>query len=135
MQAAKRRRSISSDGSSVPIHRLPAALHSCHSQHSLKGHANLSRSSTPSGPHSLGKHVLTYRCPFGPPGPAHARARPGPVNSGPCLARPYNLAGRAGPWPGFQIYIQSTPKKIAFRKLATKFRIRISEPTENKEPK
>ena len=86
VQAAKRRRSISSDGSSVPIHRLPAALHSCHSQHSLKGHANLSRSSTPSGPHSLGKHVLTYRCPFGPPSPARARARPGPAQqlSGPC---------------------------------------------------
>ena len=40
--------------------------------------------------------AYSYRCPFGPPGPARARARPGPVNSGPCLARPYNLAGRVG---------------------------------------
>jgi len=37
-----------------------------------------------------------YRCPFGPPSPARARACPGPVISGPCLARPYSLAGRAG---------------------------------------
>jgi len=36
-----------------------------------------------------------YRCPSGPPGPARARARPGPVTSGPCLARPYYLKGRA----------------------------------------
>ena len=36
-----------------------------------------------------------YRCPSGPPGPARARARPGPVTSGPCLARPYYLTGRA----------------------------------------
>jgi len=40
-------------------------------------------------------------------------ARPAPE---PALARPNNLAGRAGPQPGFQIYIQSTPKKNCIQK-------------------
>ena len=35
-----------------------------------------------------------YRWPFGPPGPALARARAGPFLAGPCLARPNIAAGR-----------------------------------------
>ena len=36
-----------------------------------------------------------YRWPFGPSGPAQARARPSPPFLGPCLARPDIPAGRA----------------------------------------
>ena len=42
-------------------------------------------------PHYLS---VTYRWPFGPPGPALARARAGPFLAGPCLARPNIAAGR-----------------------------------------
>ena len=41
-----------------------------------------------------------YRWPFGPPGPALARARPGPLLAVPCLARPNLKSGRAVPAHG-----------------------------------
>ena len=43
---------------------------------------------------------LAYRWPFGPPGPALARARPGPLLAVPCLARPNIKSGRAVPAHG-----------------------------------
>jgi len=39
--------------------------------------------------------ALMYRWPFSPPDPVLARARPGPLFPGPCLAQPYILVGRA----------------------------------------
>ena len=43
---------------------------------------------------------LLYTWSFGPPGPALARARPGPLLAVPCLARPNIKSGRAVPGHG-----------------------------------
>nr|TKW01803.1 hypothetical protein SEVIR_8G202650v2 [Setaria viridis] len=58
VQAANSRLSVSSHGTSVPIHVFCGESHSCHIQRSLKALANLCRFRTPNPPFSLGKQVL-----------------------------------------------------------------------------
>ena len=50
-------------------------------------------------PSNTRTHTCAYRCPFGLPSPARARAGPGSVTSGLCLAWSYSLAGRTGGQP------------------------------------
>lgn len=72
VQAAKRRRSVSSQGVSVEVHGLSGEAHSCHNHLSQRARANFSKSRTPRPPNSFGMQDLVQLTLHFPPS-AHFR--------------------------------------------------------------